>query len=192
MKDMAEIKGFDMGDEGVFNACFRRHYRTLCYFATRYLGDASEAEDVVQDVFVRLLERKPGFRDEEHVERFLYRSVRNACINRKKEGEIHAAAVGTLRERAAEQGEAGEDEFFSRVVRAEVYREIMAAIDELPEQCGRVFTLAYVDGLDNEEVARELGIAVNTVKVQKNRAKARLRERLKDLYPVLFLLYPLF
>ena len=74
-----------------------------------------------------------------------------------------------------------------RVVRAEVYREIMAAIDELPRECGRAFRLTCVDGLSNEEAAAELGVSVNTVKVQKNRAKIQLRQRLKGLYPLLLL-----
>lgn len=74
------------------------------------------------------------------------------------------------------------------VVRAEVYQEIMEAIQELPTECGRVFKLAYVDGFSNEEIATQLSISVNTVKVQKNKAKILLREKLKGLYPVMLLL----
>lgn len=73
------------------------------------------------------------------------------------------------------------------VVRAEVYQEIMEAIQELPTECGRVFRLAYVDGLSNEKIAEQLFISVNTVKSQKNKAKIQLREKLKGLYPVLLL-----
>ena len=110
-------------------------------------------------------------------------SVRNACLNQLKLKEIHAEVL----EKVAPREEPSEDEFFAKVVRAEVYREIMAAIDELPRECGKVFRLACVDGLSNDEVAQKLGISVNTVKVQKNRAKIQLRARLKDLYPLLLL-----
>lgn len=166
-----------------FDDCFRRHYRTLCYFAYRYLRGKEEAEDVVQDVFTGLLEARREFEDEEHLLRFLYVSTRNACLNQLKLKEIHEEVL----EKVAPKEEVSEDEFFAKVVRAEVYREIMAAIDELPRECGRVFRLTCVDGLGNEEAARQLGISVNTVKVQKNRAKIQLRARLKDLYPLLLL-----
>ncbi len=170
--------------EGVgFEECFRRHYRPLCHFAYRYLKEVEAAEDVVQDVFTGLLEARKEFQDEEHLLRFLYVSVRNACLNQLKLKEIHAEVL----EKVAPREEPSEDEFFAKVVRAEVYREIMAAIDELPRECGKVFRLACVDGLSNDEVAQKLGISVNTVKVQKNRAKIQLRARLKDLYPLLLL-----
>ena len=84
--------------------------------------------------------------------------------------------------------EEDENNFFVNVVRAEVYQEIMEAIQELPTECGRVFKLAYVDGFSNEEIATQLSISVNTVKVQKNKAKILLREKLKGLYPVMLLL----
>lgn len=165
-----------------FDECFRRHYRTLCYFAYRYLREREGAEDVVQDVFTALLEERRVFADEEHLLRFLYVSTRNACLNVLKLNDIHAEALA----KAAPREEASEDEFFAKVVRAEVYREIMAAIDELPRECGRAFRLTCVDGLSNEAAA-ELGVSVNTVKVQKNRAKIQLRQRLKGLYPLLLL-----
>ena len=63
----------------------------------------------------------------------------------------------------------------------------MQAIQELPTECGRVFKLAYVDGFSNDEIATQLSISVNTVKAQKNKAKIQLREKLKGLYPILFL-----
>lgn len=168
-----------------FDDCFRHHYHVLCYFAMRYLKDAAKAEDVVQDIFMKLLEINREFEDEESVVRFLYVATRNACLNRIKLDGIHSVVL----QKARSEEESQEDEFFARVVRAEVYREIMAAIEELPRECSKVFRLAYVEGLDNENVAKYLGISVNTVKVQKNRAKIQLRERLKGLYPLLFLFF---
>ena len=143
--------------EGVgFEECFRRHYRPLCHFAYRYLKEVEAAEDVVQDVFTGLLEARKEFQDEEHLLRFLYVSVRNACLNQLKLKEIHAEVL----EKVAPREEPSEDEFFAKVVRAEVYREIMAAIDELPHECGKVFRLACVDGLSNDEVAQKLETAL--------------------------------
>ena len=163
---------------------FEKYAKDLCSYALGFLGNAEDAEDAVQDVFMRFWENTDArFADEKAAKTYLYNSVRNACLNQLKLKEIHAEVL----EKVAPREEPSEDEFFAKVVRAEVYREIMAAIDELPRECGKVFRLACVDGLSNDEVAQKLGISVNTVKVQKNRAKIQLRARLKDLYPLLLL-----
>ena len=78
-------------------------------------------------------------------------------------------------------------DLFHGIVRAEIYDMILKAVDELPTECGRVFRMAYLDGLENEEIAVRLGISINTVKSQKNKAKTQLREILKDLYPAALL-----
>ena len=65
---------------------------------------------------------------------------------------------------------------------------IHEAIDSLPPRYRQVFRMAYIDKMKSEEIAEALGISVNTVKVIRQRAKPRLRELLKDIYPLLFIL----
>ncbi len=168
----------------VFDKCFRGYYQTLCYFAYNYLKGQEEAEDVVQEVFVKLLDATESFDDEEHLKHYLYKAVRNACLNQIKLSGIRSEILNNIQKNTLPD----ENDFFCSVVRAEVYGEIMAAISELPNECGRVFKLAYVEGFSNEEVAEQLSISVNTVKSQKNKAKIQLREKLKGLYPVLLLI----
>lgn len=166
-----------------FNQCFGKYYRTLCYFAFQYLKEVGKTEDVTQEVFMRLLEDKMTFRDEEHLRRWLYVSVRNECLNHIKSAGIHSRLLARMDHGAG----VDDSNFFNGIVRAEVYRQILEAIKELPRECGRVFHLAYVEGLDNEEIARLTGVTIHTVKSHKQRAKAQLREQLKDLYPSLLL-----
>ncbi|MFR6542467.1 MAG: RNA polymerase sigma factor [Butyricimonas virosa] len=168
----------------VFDSYFRRYYQTLCYFAYHYLKEQDEAEDVVQDVFMKLLNWEESFDNEEHLKHYLYKAVRNSCLNQIKTTGIRSDILESIQKNAPED----ENNFFVNVVRAEVYQEIMEAIQELPTECGRVFRLAYVDGFSNEEIATQLSISVNTVKVQKNKAKIQLREKLKGLYPLLLFL----
>ena len=96
-----------------------------------------------------------------------------------------AGGVLTAADTVAKNTPEDENNFFVNVVRAEVYQEIMGAIQDLPTECGRIFKLAYVEGFSNDEIATQLSISVNTVKAQKNKAKIQLREKLKGLYPVL-------
>ncbi|MEY8594126.1 RNA polymerase sigma-70 factor [Butyricimonas hominis] len=174
-------KKINIRQKEVFDKCFRVYYQTLCYFAYNYLKGQEEAEDVVQEVFIKLLDATESFDNEEHLKHYLYKAVRNACLNQIKLSGIRSEILNNI----AKNSPQDENDFFVHVVRAEVYREIMAAVNELPNECGRVFKLAYVDGFSNEEVAEQLSISVNTVKSQKNKAKIQLREKLKGLYPVL-------
>lgn len=61
--------------------CFRKYYGALCFFASRYVEDPDKAEDLVQDCFVRLLEREFSFDSEDHLKNYLYAAVRNGCLN---------------------------------------------------------------------------------------------------------------
>lgn len=169
----------------MFDDCFRHYYQALCYFAYRYLKEMEAAEDVVQEVFIKLLGGGEYFDNEEHLKHYLYKSVRNGCLNQIKLTGIHSEILESIQKNTPQD----ENDFFSKVVRAEVYREIMDAVNELPVECGRVFKLAYVDGFNNEEVATQLSISVNTVKSQKNKAKIQLREKLRGLYPVMLLFF---
>ncbi len=182
VKDMHDIILFQ---HRTFTDCFRSYYRMLCSFAYEYLQETGKAEDVVQEVFIRLLEKPVSFENEEHCKHFLYKATRNACLNLLERKAVRNDILEKIKDEQREQEAA---DLFGRIVRAEVYRKIIAAIDELPQECGRVFRLSYIEGLSNEEIAAMLNISIHTVKSQKNKAKCRLREKLKGLYPLLVLL----
>jgi len=172
-------------DQKLFDECFRKYYQLLCYFAFNHLKDKDMAEDIVQSVFLSLLNDKRSFDSEPHQKYFLYKSVRNACLNELKLRSIHQDILDQMKPDEAEVEE--DPDLFQAMVRAEVYGEIMSAIESLPKECGKVFKMAYIQNYGNQEIAEMLSISINTVKVQKNKAKKRLRELLKDLYPLVFL-----
>ena len=180
---MIQVKKINMRRREVFDSHFRLYYQALCYFAYHYLKEQEEAEDIVQEIFMKLLDGAECFDNEEHLKHYLYKAVRNSCLNHIKLTGIHSDILEGIQKNTSED----ENNFFENVVRAEIYQEIMQAIQELPTECGRVFKLTYVDGFSNDEIATQLSISVNTVKAQKNKAKIQLREKLKGLYPILFL-----
>ena len=169
-----------------FDSKFRLYYQALCYFALNYLKDRNAVEDVVQGTFIRLLNHKERFANEEHLKYFLYKSVRNACLNEIKLSAIHTGILEKLRPDRQE-----EEIFFSQIVSSEIYLKIQNAVCELPTECGRIFRMAYLEQMDNGTIAEQLHISINTVKVQKSKAKYLLREKLKDIYPFLLLLFEL-
>ena len=161
---------------------FRKYYQSLCYFAMNVVHDETLCEDIVQEVFVRTITSGMTFESELHFRQYIYAAVRNQCISHlHKRGRTIA-----LSDMESDDAPTTE-ECDNAIVRAEIIRMINEAIDSLPPRYRQVFRMAYIDKMKNEEIAESLGISLNTVKVIRQRAKARVRELLKDIYPLLFI-----
>ncbi len=161
---------------------FRTCYPRLCFFARRMTGDPGLAEDIVQEAFLNCWKMRIGFDEERVAKSYLYRSVRNACLN-------HARHLEVVRRHASTTHAADADApVIEEIVRAELLGEVYAAIESLPEGCRTVVRMAYFDKLRNEEIAEILSVSVNTVKTQKMRGLKLLRLRLDPLTIALFLL----
>ena len=159
---------------------FKEYYGSLCYFASKYLQDEEVIEDIVQDIFITLLEKKTQFQSETHLKNFLYLSVRNGCLNYTRNLRSRDKYIASL------ASEELEESFEENIILTEIHRELSIAVSKLPEECRKVFELCYFQGLDNESAAKELGVSINTVKAQKARGKKILKESLKDLMPFFF------
>ena len=176
MSDEEFLQRINGKDEGAFRRLFADFYNALVSYAMGFVARQDVAEDIVQDLFVVLWERAAPFASYDSFKTFLYHSVRNASLNHLKRGEVEAKYV-------AAQSEIDEspDDIDRKIMEEELYRLLFATIDELPPACKRVFEL-HLEGKGNEEIAALLRLSVETVKTQKKRAMAYLRERLGDAY----------
>lgn len=159
---------------------FRLHYRSLCGFALGYLKDTDQAEDIVQELFVRLWQDRESLSIQSSVKSYLFTAVRNRCLNaiavNKRMRSLDEEADGQI----AGEGR-GEDDLAERAAR------VHAAIETLPTERRKVFRLSRNEGLKYHEIAERLGISVKTVENQMGKALKTLREELADLMPVLLL-----
>lgn len=180
---MRKIADMRFSDPKQFARLFHEYYPKLCYYAALIISDDAAAEDIVQDVFMGLMQSDAVYASAAHANNALYLSVRNRCIdycrNLRNGGHRSLESVVTV---------ADDDEIDRTMIRAEILSMISRSIDKLPRSQREVFRMAYVDGMSNQEIADTLGLSIHTVKVDKQRAKAKLREWLGDAYPVLFLL----
>lgn len=168
-------------------AVFKKYYGALCYYSSRYISDPEVVQDLVQDVFVKLIEHRQAFETPEHLRNFLYLSVKNNCFNYHQKGVLKEKHEYLIREYTPEVDFPDEE-----VLTAEVFRRLKEAVDELPAECRKICYMSYFEGLDNEKIAEQLHISVNTVRAQKMRGKKLLRDRLKYLLPLLLLCPELF
>ena len=170
------------GDAGVFRTLFESYYPSLCLFAEKILNDPAGAEDVVEDVFLKLWQSRQHFNTLDHLKGHLYLATRNASLNAlKRQGRAGKRQHDYLTMQPEYDGG-----YLAEVTRQEGFRILYEAVQTLPEQARKVITLSYLEGKSNQEVADLLGLSIHTVKAQKRRGVALLRSRLpNDPYPLL-------
>ncbi len=172
------LQQLKLGSQTAFDALFRMLHPTLCLFAKRLVGGLpkGQAEEIVQDAFLKLWQRRADFSELSAVKGFLYIATRNACLNSIEKESVrhrkHAQYVYTIDE--------VEDTVVEEMIYAEVLRKVAQAIETLPEQCRRIINMAYEEGLTSKEIAQVLNITVSTVNNQKSRGISLLRKRLSN------------
>jgi RNA polymerase sigma-70 factor (ECF subfamily) len=171
------------GSESAIEMLFKTFYQPLCQYAYSFLRDKDEAEEVVQSAFVNIWDRREELTIQTSVKSYLYRAVRNACLNVikhervKKEHETHELAQGEPVHEGTSEG----------VMMTELERRIAAAMKALPEQCRLVFQLSRFEELRYAEIAEQLNISVKTVENHMGKALRIMREQLKDYLPLVLL-----
>ena len=162
---------------------FRSSYRTLCVYAMHYVGNTDIAEDVVMDCFVRFVEKTSDGTHFASPGSYLYRMVRNACLDRlRHDARFDEAEAECAAGMAADVS--GEDDMLQERSRREA--RLWAEIDRLPATCRRVLLMSKRDNMHNNEIADALGISIKTVEAHITKAYARLRGRAAAIY-MLFL-----
>ena len=165
-------------DEKSFKQLFNDYYGALCNFAYRFVNDMDVAEDVVQEVFVRLWQKRKQLNIETNIKNYLFSSVRNKSIEKLRRLKIEDKYYKETKYinnqevfSAADKPE--ESEKYVRI------SKLYDSIDKLPHKCKTIFKMAKIEGMTYNEIATELEISVKTVESQMRRAFILLREMLK-------------
>lgn len=179
------LRGLTSRDTLHYSYIFKEYYSALCHYAETIICEPGHADDIVQDVFERLWQKPSAFEDIRHLKDYLYKATRNAALNFLK-GAQHSKERQAKFLQEQEAVSTAED---PDIIRMEVFRAIYREISNLPEQCGKIVRMSYIEGLKNEQIAEILSISLQTVKNQKTRGMKLLRTRLSLTVFALFLLY---
>lgn len=156
----------------------------MCGYANKYLCDLDEAEEIVQEVFCNFWNKKNTLEISGSLEAYLYRAVRNTCINHLKHLKVkNQFAVAHVREL-----QQGENRYHDRLEELELQHKIDDCINRLPPERQRIFRLSRFEQMKYQNIAEHLGISVKTVEAQMGKALKFLRENLSEYLPVIFLL----
>ena len=175
------IAGFKLGYEQSFTEVFDLLYHALCFYSLRITKDQGAAEDIVEESFVKVWERRQNFNHFPVLKSFLYTTVRNASINWQKKSAQQKSKLIDLHTFSGNS----EHSKLDNIIAAETLRELYAALSILPPQCRKIITMLFIEGKKPGQVAQALELSVANVSTQKKRGLLLLRKTL----PHLFLLF---
>ncbi|MBN8876800.1 MAG: RNA polymerase sigma-70 factor [Sphingobacteriales bacterium] len=165
---------FPIGEDNTYDYFFRLYFKALCFFAQNILRDKYSPEDIVQDCFVKFWQKRAGIKNPESVKTYLYRMVRNACIDKLRSKELRTKIVPVPHDLSEE------DQYIiyeDNLIKSELLRDIYLQMNELPDRIKQVFQLYYLQGKNETEIGQMLKTSPHTVRNQRVRGIALLRRK---------------
>jgi RNA polymerase sigma-70 factor (ECF subfamily) len=181
------IESINHKDTTAYEYLYKRYYAALCSYVARLLSPLqTEVEDLVQEVFLAIYENDHQFIDGRELTNYLYKACYNRCLTYLRDHRLHTEILASIADAQTEVQD--DDSIYSLTIREEMIRQLYIYINELPAEQRRIMMLR-IEGHDWNEIAKMLGISINTVKTQKARSYKFLREHIKDSqFSVLLLL----
>jgi len=171
------------GDLKAYEMFFKTHYNHLCNYANTFLKDRDEAEEVVQNSFATLWEKRQTIQISGSVKSYMFSMVQNNSLNVLKHEKVKQKHVGEV---LATTKEADTDD--PEIHAVELEERIFSALQKLPEKCRMVFKLSRFEELKYAEIADKMEISIKTVENQMGKALRLMREELRDYLPLLLFL----
>ncbi len=169
--DEALLRRVQSGERNAFATLVDRYQRRAFAVALRMLGRRQDAEDAVQQAFLRLYEARAAYDSRWRLSTWFYRILINACVDELRRRRLQVPLE--------DWDDAADDSPHRRVETAERDRLLRGALSTVPVEARIVLTLYYGDGLSYREIGTIRGISVNTVKTHLRRGRLALRKALR-------------
>lgn len=156
-----------------------------------FVHDQAQANDLVQECFVKLWEKRTSIKTSQSVESLLFVMLRNRCLNYLRDNKLHSVEkdISSLGENELQHlyqlDFAGKEE---KTLEERLFEAIRESVEKLPEKRKLVFTKAKIEGKKNKEVADELGISVKAVEKHLHQAREQIRKEMLLKFPLLAVL----
>ena len=151
-------------------------YPRLQRVALRLLGNTEDAEDMVQEVYMKLWNKRDALPDVKDVEAYCVTLTKNMCIDRLRIAEAEKADMDEVPTMLAET-----DDVEAQVERRDAVEQVKQIIEALPEHQQQVITLRDIEDCSFEEIAEQTGLTAVNIRMLLSRARKTIRERFKKL-----------
>ena len=184
-----KLLALKQGDKKVFESVFREFYNPLCIHARRYLIDPEQAEEVVQEMFFKMWERRDSLSVSSSISAYMYKAVSNHALNYIKYQRVtrqYQEYVGFHTDNS-QVGTA-----LDLLVHSDLECKFTALVKTMPERRRMIFEMSRFEGLRYSQIAEKMGISVKTVEIQMSKALEFMRDKLREYLPVVLFLILLF
>lgn len=171
------------GDQTAFELLFHFYYPGLVVYSSQFTTDKNEAEEIVQDFFVRFWQKHQQLIPSDSLKNYFFSSVKNSSLNFLKHKKIEERYIKEMSELSNHHLVYEPDLYID----SELQEKIKHGINNLPEKCQEIFIMSRIRGMKNDEIAAELNLSKRTVETQITKALKVLRVELKDYVGLLFL-----
>lgn len=185
--DLAEqemISLIQAGDQKAFEKAFKTYAKPLHAYGYTLLNNSHIAEEMIQDLFLKIWEQREALQIHTSLKAYLYRSLHNDCMNHIRHLKVKRNYEDTVNKEGS-----GQKQYqpINRLEVKEIQQKLRTGLSKLPEACRTVFQLSRFEHLTYREIASQLGLSIKTVENQMGKAFKILRGELQD-YLVLILL----
>ena len=164
------------GNLVTFEKLFRKYYVGLCNYACKYIKDLDKAEEVVQELFYKLWEKRNKLDINVSLKSYMYRAVYNGCLQYLNHRAIEIKYENYYKKQNKEYNRDA-----SEAINMQELNEIInETLNSLPERCRNIFLLNRHDGLKYREIAKKLDLSIKTVEANMGKALKLLRKNLKN------------
>jgi RNA polymerase sigma-70 factor, ECF subfamily len=174
------IEKIQEGDSKAFDFLFLSYYSGLCAYANDLVKSAEIAEEIVQDVFLKLWNKRSVLSVQTSLKAYLYRMTHNYCLNyirdHSTQKTIKTLSLEDIQTHLTLMDIESSESVFDYLLTEQIENDLNKAIDSLPNQCKKIFYLCRFQGLSYPEIAEQLDISVSTVKTQMLRAIEKLKD----------------
>jgi len=166
-----------------FQLMFKLYRAKLLHFAYSYISNKQDAEEIIQDVFVKIWKTNTIHTN---FNGFIYKVTRNACLDYLRKKKLTLNIENNFQQiEASINYNALADDSASKIIENELEDAILNAVEYLPEKCKNVFVKSRIEGLSHKEISKELNISTKTIENQITKALKQMRLRLSDFLTLL-------
>ena len=173
---------FRAGDVSAFEQLMHKHQKSVINTIYRFIGNRAEAEELAQEVFLKIYNSAPNYKPKAKFSTWLYKIVTNLCLNEIRRKRVETVSLDDLAENPSDLIDARQTSPDIALEKNTLIALIKRAVESLPEKQRMALILREYDGLSYKEIAEAMGCSVASVQSRLQRAKVTLKGKLAPYF----------